>query len=326
MASKNSTFPLTRVFSNLFRGFPKLLLTNLIFAVPFAAFFALFYAINKLTGINSNFILILTVIPLFPFYAGVVQISAHISQGEISELNVFQNFIAAFKENFFRFFIHGIVAYLAILFSYWSINLYAGLGRQNWIFFVFMAVSIIIALFFLFMFFYIPSMTVTFDISMKNIYKNSFLMSFGELKHNLLAVFGLILLLAFCTSIVICCSASVTAIVIATIILALFIVPSVASFIINSAIYKRMYLMIVDNTQESRNVDKKISDKRSELADRRNKNKSAVTDLDELKKLEIDENADMDEYIYFNGRMMKRETLLKLKKQALEETEDNNGK
>lgn len=316
MASKNSTFPLSRVFSNLFRGFPKLLLTNVFFAVPFALFFAIFYAVNKLTGINSNFILILTIIPLFPFYAGVVQVSAHISQGR-TDINVFQNYVAAVKDNFLRFLVHGVVAYLAVLFSYWSISLYAGLGKQNWIFFVFLAISIIIAIFFLFMFFYIPPMTVTFDISMKNIYKNSFLMSFGEFKHNLIAVFGLVLLIAVCTSVIICCSASAVAIMIATVILALFFVPSILSFIINSAVYNRMYVMIADNSAESKNVDKKLSDKRSELADRKNKNKPVQPNYDELKKLEIDESADMDEFVYFNGRMMKRGTLLKLKKEAL---------
>ena len=48
--------------------------------------------------------------------------------------------------------------------------------------------------------------------------------------------------------------------------------------------------------------------------------------MDELKKLEIDENADMDEYVYYNGRMMKRSTLLKLKKEALEEDDKKEKK
>ena len=143
-------------------------------------------------------------------------------------------------------------------------------------------------------------------------------MSFGELKHNIIAVFGLVLLFAICTTVVICCSASAVAIMIATIFLALFIIPSVAAFIINSAVYKRMYVMIVDNSAQSRNVDKKMSEKRSELADRKNKNKPVTPDVEELKKLEIDESADMEEYIYFNGRMMKRKTVLKLKQEALE--------
>ena len=322
MASRNTTFPLAKVFGNLFHGFPKLLLTNLIFAVPFAVFFAVFYSINTLTGINSTFINLLTIIPLFPFYSGVVQVSIHISQGT-EDIDVFKNFVAAFKGNFLRFLVHGVVAYLAVFFSYWSISLYANLGKQSWIFFVLLAISIIIALFFMFMFFYIPSMTVTFDIPMKDIYKNSFLMSFGELKHNLIAVFGLFLLFAFCTSVILCCSASTIALLIATALLALLIVPSVAAFIINSAIYRRMYIMIADNASQSKNIDKKMSDKRSELADKKNKNKIPGESLDEFKKLEIDESADPDEFVYFNGRMIKRGALIKLKKEALEKEKES---
>lgn len=323
MASKNSTFPLTRVFGNLFHGLPKLLLTNLIFSVPFAAFFGLFYAINTLTGINSNFILMLTVIPLFPFYSGVVQVTAHISKGE-SDFSVFNCFVAAVKENSLRFLVHGVVAYLAIFFSYWSITMYAGMSKQSWIFVVLLVISIIISVFFLFMFLYIPSMTVTFDISMKNIYKNSFLMSFGELKNNLFAIFGLVVLVAVCMSILFCCSGSVVALLIATAVLTLFIAPSIASFIINSAVFHRMYVMIVDNTSQSENIDKKMSNKRSELADRKNKIKKQDIDrqLEELKKLEIDESADADEYIYFNGRMVKRSVLLKLKQEAIEKEKE----
>ena len=52
MANENKTLPIARVFSNLFHGFPKLLLTNLLFAIPAAVFFAIFYAVNTLTGLN----------------------------------------------------------------------------------------------------------------------------------------------------------------------------------------------------------------------------------------------------------------------------------
>ena len=62
------------------------------------------------------------------------------------------------------------------------------------------------------------------------------------------------------------------------------------------------------------------------MNDKKNKNKPVQSELDELKKLEIDENADMDEYVYYNGRMMKRSALLKLKKEALEEDDKKETK
>ena len=61
MATEKSSFAvsLTKFFTNLFHHFPKLLLTNLLFAVPAGVFFAIFWIVNVVTGINSNFILFL---------------------------------------------------------------------------------------------------------------------------------------------------------------------------------------------------------------------------------------------------------------------------
>ena len=101
MANPNSTLPIARVFSNLFRGLPRLILTNILFALPTAVFFSIFYAINTLTGLHSVFILLLTVIPAFPFYAGVVKVSLHIAKGD-EDVAVCSNFFAAVKENFLR--------------------------------------------------------------------------------------------------------------------------------------------------------------------------------------------------------------------------------
>ena len=64
MSTEKSSVALTSFISSLFHNFPKLLLTNLLFAVPSAVFFGIFWFINTITGLNSNFILFLTAIPL----------------------------------------------------------------------------------------------------------------------------------------------------------------------------------------------------------------------------------------------------------------------
>lgn len=316
MANENAALPIARVFSNLFRGFPRLLLTNLLFAVPSAAFFSIFYTINWLTGINSLFILMLTVIPSFPFYAGVIQVTAHLSKGE-ENVSVFSNFIAGVKENFLRFLVHGAALYIALFFTISSVSLYFRMAQENSIFYVLMVFCVLIGIIFLFAFYYIPSMTVTFDLKMKSIYKNSLLMSFGEIKNNLIATFGLFLLIVVCTSVLVCCGGNALAITIVTVVLLFLFIPSVAAFIINSAIYEKMYVMIIDREAQSRAVDKRLADKRGELADLKKKPSKQEID-EELKRLDIDSSADGDEYIYYNGKMVKRSVLIKLKKDANE--------
>lgn len=313
MAAEKNAVALTGFFSSLFHNLPRLLLTNLLFAVPFAVIFGIFQLINTLSGLNSMFIIFLTVIPLFPFYAGVTQVTSHMVRGE-QNVNVFANFIGGVKENFVKFLLHGAIMYAAIILCYYSIVFYLGLGAKDGFFYTFLVLCIIIAVFFLFMFFYVPPMTVTFDIKFKDIYRNSALMTFGELKHNIIAVFGILVLFLMCAT-VLFCSFNPIILLILTAILMLFFVPSLLSFIINSAVYKNMYSMIVDRDSKSRAIDKKIENKRKgQLNDE--KDKPDISE--ELANIEIDENADGDEFIFYNGKMMKRSYLLKLKKEALE--------
>lgn len=316
MAKQNAAVSLSNFFGKLFHNMHKLILTNILFAVPMAAFFAGFYALSRIAGNFSNVVLFLTIIPAFPFYAGVVQVTAQIVRGD--DVAVFKSFFAAFRENFLRFLIHGIVFFFAIFFSYWSISLYAKMGAQNHSLYVLMVISILIAIFFLFMFYYVPSMTVIFDISMKHIYKNSALMTFGEMKSNLLATLGLFILFIICSTFILFCGGAPLAVIIVSSVLILFFVPAIAALIINSAIYRRMYIMIVDKDAESKSVDKKISDKRSELADHKAHKTNSNQIDEELMKLEIDETGNPDEYIYFKGRMVKKSVLLKLREESKE--------
>lgn len=310
MSNEKSPVALTTFITSLFHNFPKLLLTNLLFAVPSAVFFGLFWFVNTATGLNSNFILFLTAIPLFPFYAGVVQVTSHMVRGE-KNVDVVHNFISGVKENFLRFLVHGAVFYAAMFFSYYSITMYASFGRFNGMFYILLAISIIVSIFFLFSFYYIPPMTVTFDISMKNIYKNSALMTFGEFKHNIIATFGLFVLFLIDATILLCCYVPI-AVIIATIILALFLVPSIMSFIINSAIYKPMYKTIVGGDEKSKEIDKKIENRKNGIFDD-NEETSQKNIAEGFSNIEVDENADGDEYIYYNGKMIKRSVLLKIK-------------
>lgn len=321
MANQKKTLAnsLSDLFTNLFHNFSKLMLTNLLFAVPFAVFFGIFWFINYIFGLNSNIIIFLTVIPLFPFYAGVVQITAHMIRGE-ENVKVFENFVLGVKENFLRFLIHGVVFYGAIFFGYSSITLYSALGKENGMFYTLLAISIIITIVFLFMFYYVPSMTVTFDISMKHIYKNSALMSFGELKSNIIATFGVLVIGLLCATILFCCYYPI-AIIIATIILTLFFVPAIMSYIINSAIYKPMYRLIVNKSDNSKTIDKKIENrKKGQFFDDFSEPQPDISE--DFSDIDIDESADGDEYIYYNGKMVKRSVLINHKKNTEKNGDD----
>lgn len=320
MASQSkNTLPIAVVFSNLFRNFPRLILTNLIFAVPLAAVFFLLRLLVSALGLDYNaalFVQLLTVIFVFPFYAGVVKITSKMAVGE-EKVGIFRNFFSAVKENFFRFLIHGAVLYVAVVFSYVSLSLYINLLSQNSAFLGALIVSIIVAVFFLFMFFYIPSMTVTFDLPMRAIYKNSLLMSYGELKKNFIGLFGLFCVAVISMTFLMACYGSRLAVVIVTIALVALLLPSVSSFIINAAVYERMCAIVTDNTVQAQKINEKINSVKQ-----RQGAESGADFKERLKNFVIDEKLSDDEYVYFDGRMVKKGALVKMKKEALE-SEDN---
>ena len=225
---------------------------------------------------------------------------------------------SALKENFWRFLVHGTVFYAAVVFSYVSFNMYLRLLATNAVFMGPLIITIIIILIFVFMFFYIPVMTVTFDIPMRYIYKNSFLMCYGELKHNFIALLGLFFLTVVSTTFLICCYGSPVAVIIVSAVLFAFFVPAIASFIINSAVYARMYEMLTDRSGRTSEINAKIEEKEKE---RQKKGESREDYLKTVREFKLDESIPDDEYVYFNGRMVKKSVIKKLKAEAAESEE-----
>ena len=123
---------LDRFFSN----FHRVLFTNLLFAVPSAVLFGLFYLLSSLIfkDVVIPFLMI-SMIPLFPFYSGVVAVCRNIARGD-KGVPVFSTFITAVKNNFLPFLLHGLIVYIASLLSFFSISLYGSMLSQGWFFYV----------------------------------------------------------------------------------------------------------------------------------------------------------------------------------------------
>ena len=302
---------ITKFFGALFKSFPKLLLTNILFAVPFALFSVGIYYLQFAVSFYGILILALTVIPLMPFFAGVTMVTRNLVRGD-NDVPVISTFFRGIKENGLRFLLHGVALYCAIIFSYFSITLYANLGSQNVMFYSAMAISIIISVIFLFIFFNLPLMTVTFDLSIKDIYRNCGLMSFGELKNNFLSLIGVLLLGVFCLSFLMF-SGTALWVIILTLVFVYLLIPSVMSFIINYAIYKGMMSLLVAKEERQKAIEKEMLYKKNPNLKKQEEAKQFNEDFADV---EIDENANGDEYIFHNGKMIKRSTLIKQKKEA----------
>ncbi len=300
---------LVRFFSGLLRNLHKLLLTNLLFAMPAAVFVLLFYFINTATGLNSSFITFLPIIFVFPFFAGVTIVTRNIARDD-EDVDVVKPFIRAVKENFVYFLVHGVVFYLAFFFCYSSINLYWRMAQANGVFYVPFGIAVIIAILMLFVFYNIPVMTVTFDLGLKDIYRNSALISFGEVKNNLFVTLGLVLLFLVYATIFMTVP-NLTALIVITIIFGGLITPSVASYIINFYVYQDMESVIMNSDEKAARLQREIDSKK--------KKEQQEEEEPDFSNLDLDENKDPDEYLFFNGKMLRRKVLIEMKKEKDEQ-------
>ena len=287
-----------RFFSGYFRNFHKFLLTNILFAVPAAVFVTIFFMISKLSGLNLSLIEFLPLIFCFPFFAGVTVITRNIAR-EDKQVPVVRLFFKGLRDNFLKFLVHGVVYYIAFFLCYISIALYWQNARINNIYFLPFGISVLITAAVLFTAYNVPVMTVTFKLKTGTIYKNCGLMSFGELKNNFFATIGLFLLFLFSASIYLVIPDLLIRNIVGVALLVL-IVPSTAAYIINFYVFKDMARMIAEGGAGSAGVKEDVKEEKDK-------------EIRDFSQLDLDENKDMEEYLFFGGKMVKRGTLIKMR-------------
>lgn len=301
---------LDRYFSN----FPRLLLTNLIFFVPLFVISALLYFISGSTLDGINIMMLPVVIFfVFPFYPGVVLVCRDIARG-YEKVKVFQTFIRGIKENFFRFLLYGFVLSLAFIISYYSVSFYSKLLSNSWVYYVVLFLCVLIVLAVLYTFFYVPLMTVTFDLSIKHIIKNSFLMSFGEIKNNFFATVWLLVVIALGFTLTLFSKTMFSLILTLALLFALFL-PASCQYVISFYIFDNMYSVINNRDEVLSGIDKALKNPD-------NKNKATASNTEDFSDIDVSKLVDNDDYIYYNGRMVKQSYILK----KLKEQDDNKDK
>ena len=316
MEVERKKFKFEILISRYFGNFSKIILANLIFAIPSVFVFSLLYYINSIFFERPNYFIFLTsVIFLYPFFSGVVAVVRNIARGD-DDFKVFDFYIKTLKENFLSFLLHGVVLYIASALSFLSISLYIRLLAISGIFYVLLFVCFLIVLLVFFASYYIGVMSVTFDISPINVYKNSLLMSFGEIKNNFFATVWLLAFLIIFASIatIMAFSKSVIALAIVCAVFYIFIIPATAEYIIVFYIYDGMYSLIFNKADRQKELEATISNggKKPE--------KKSLDFSDNFSDIDIANLKDTDDYIFYNGKMIKQSAILK----QLKEREINN--
>ena len=317
MEVERKRFKFEILISRYFSNISKIILANLIFAIPSVIIFFVIYYINSIFFERPNYFIFLTsIIFLYPFFSGVIAIVRNIARGD-DDFKVFDLYIKILKENFLQFLLHGVVLYIASVLSFLSISLYIRLLPVSGLFYVLLFVCLLIALFVFFASYYIGVMSVTFDISPINVYKNSFLMSFGELKNNFFATVWLLAFLIIFASIttIMAFSKSVVALIIVCAVFYIFIIPATTEYIIVFYIYDGMYSLIFNKADHQKKIEETISNGGKKIE------KESTDFYDNFSDIDINSLKDTDDYIFHNGKMIKQSAILK----QLKEKESGNN-
>ncbi|MCH5202973.1 MAG: hypothetical protein J1F17_07180 [Oscillospiraceae bacterium] len=303
MGTTRNKLTFENLVSIYFRNLHKIIFANLLFMTPVLGIGTLLYFLTKPLGyIATVFLTMLTVVICFPLYAGVNKVTRNLAREE--DVKVFSAFTEAVVSNYKQFLIHSIFLYFILTIGIFSFRFYTYMASEiGGIMYVLLVSVIAIAVWLLFTFFYIPIMTVTFDLSIKNIYKNSALMAIGEIKLNAVSLFSIFILTAICGTPVFFSGSHVWLLIAITFGMLLLIYPVSANFISNFFVQSNMMMMLTGRADEAHDI-KSMEEKLQKL---RNETK------DELEGIDIEKvKKSKEDYIFHNGKMMKKELLLEM--------------
>ena len=189
-------------FDILFRRFWQLMGINLLYTVFFVPLMLTLSVISFFN--NYTVIIVLCVLLILTFMVTIGPATAGMTKVIRSYLLdkhtfIVRDFFRAFKRNFKKASIIGFLNCLIIFSVYASFNVYPVMAAQynTKIFFVPMTLTLSIALIALMMNYYIYLMLIATNLSLKNLIKNSFALSFVAMKKNILTTLAFFICFTF---------------------------------------------------------------------------------------------------------------------------------
>ena len=195
-----------------FPKLPQLLLAGAMFSAGLAACMGVSILVSLLTGFNNIILWGTGMIPGMIFYAGLVAIiRKYAIEGDY--VPAIPTFVSAVRQNWKAFLLHGFVTYTICSCALFASLYYFTLAQGDVTFGYVMSIYGVFTAALLIMMFYVPVMTVTYELRWRDIYKNALLMIFGQILRNLLALLMIAVLVAAAVLIIVYTSGAVRIIV-----------------------------------------------------------------------------------------------------------------
>lgn len=184
---------LNSAFIRFFTKFHKLLCASLFFTVPLAIFTTIFVSIGSLLGFNNIVVWFLGFIPTYPLYSGFVMVVRKYAVEKL-DCNVVEVFWKTVKENWKKSLFNGVIFYIILTCAVFSLMYYGSLIQFSFVYQSIFTMYMIFSLALLIMTFYIPLMTVTYELRLRDIYKNSAILIIAKILRNICALIPIALI------------------------------------------------------------------------------------------------------------------------------------
>lgn len=258
----------------------------------FVCFFFLFSYYSKTFNI---FVLFLFFPVTSPLFAGAFYIARKLT--EKKEIHALADFKKGMKDNWKAFFINSVMIYIISLGLFWTYSFYRGNINNTPMTIVFV-MTLIFTFFFLCMEFSILTMMVSVELSVGDMIKNAVMLVIMGFWNHLKTIFAL-LFIGFMVFVVAQVTGSVWGMMIVIAVLSLLFLPMLISYLIIFNGYQLIEKTVIKTYQE--NHSEKMTQKQ------------ATPEISfEKEELKAFSEGDPEEYIYLNGKMIKRKEILKI--------------
>lgn len=293
MSEKEKKLTLRDFFWSFINHFGALQLINLLFLIPVLFFGGGIFALCWFSGTINVFVCTLIVPLLMPFAVGMTYAMKNMIFGECK--HPIKDYFKGIRENLKQAFFHGIFMYVIVSGLWLTFALYQQyIGTSGFVIAAFV-VSVIISAVVLFASFHVPMMIVTLKLKLKDIYKNAFIFVFAGIGGNIKTLLSFALIGSVMGMIVLCSGSNLLVGLIVAAVLFLWIGFVLCGYIITFNAYPTTKKYAIDPYKKSGNVQKTESENLYEN----------ITYED----IEAYLDGDPNEFVYINGRMMKRASL-----------------
>ncbi len=294
--SKKRKYNLTDFFSNYFRCFGKLVLVNLMFCIPLAVFAGAMALILYTTGYLSFFVIFLIIPLMSPFFAGLTNVCRKLTADK--NVRPVKDFFGGIKNNWVFFLINSFLLYFMVIGLWLSIAYYKQ-ETDNSAVLIYLIIMSITALVFVLVDMSAIVMTVSVELRFTEVIRNSFIMIINGFTNHLKTFLSLLFTAAVIFSVVAMLN-NLLIVLIVMGLLVLTVAPVMIMYIIVYNSYQTIEKNVITPYAEEKKEEQRV--RLEKEAD----DKLTIEDLEPLSK------GDPEEYVFINGKTVKRKTVIKM--------------